>query len=132
MLEHPDTRYWISGQDNIIRKAHPAFPAAYCGPNSFRDIAETATANVGTLYLGYSTLSGAGRAGLSAGGRRRAMDAKALLRPITTRWRGCLQELMSSTLTIPVTTGFGSRCGCQACGCTLRSDAFSFSSCLAT
>lgn len=57
MFAHPpDTRYWISGQDNIIFQAHPSFPAQYSGPNSFRNTAEHATANVATLYLGLSLL----------------------------------------------------------------------------
>jgi high affinity Mn2+ porin len=57
-FRHPDsTRYWISGQDNIIWQMHPAFPAHYSGPNSFRNTGENATSNVATLYLGYSLLS---------------------------------------------------------------------------
>jgi high affinity Mn2+ porin len=57
-FEHPDTtRYWLSGQDNIIWQLHPAFPAAYSGPNSLQNKTESATSNVATLYLGYSLLS---------------------------------------------------------------------------
>lgn len=57
MCGHPDTtRYWVSGQDNIIWQAHPTFPAKYSGPNSLRNNAENATSNVATLYLGYSLL----------------------------------------------------------------------------
>lgn len=52
---HPDdTRYWISGQDNIIFQAHPPFQAQYSGPNSFRNTFEDATSNVATFYVGYS------------------------------------------------------------------------------
>jgi high affinity Mn2+ porin len=51
------TRYWISGQDNIIFQWHPSFPAKYSGPNSLRDSAEHATSNVATLYLGYQVRS---------------------------------------------------------------------------
>ena len=35
LFPHSDTsRYWISGQANIILQWHPAFPAKYSGPNS--------------------------------------------------------------------------------------------------
>ncbi len=54
LFPHSNTsRYWISGQDNIIFQWHPSFPAQYSGPNSLRDTAEHATSNVATLYLGY-------------------------------------------------------------------------------
>jgi high affinity Mn2+ porin len=54
LFPHPNTsRYWISGQDNIIFQWHPSFPAKYSGPNSLRSSAEHATSNVGTLYTGY-------------------------------------------------------------------------------
>ncbi len=46
------TRYWISGQSNIIFQWHPSFDAKYSGPNSFRSQAEHATSNVATLFLG--------------------------------------------------------------------------------
>jgi high affinity Mn2+ porin len=49
-----DERFWISAQDNIIFQYHPSFRAKYSGPNSLRSHAESATSNVGTLYLGYS------------------------------------------------------------------------------
>lgn len=48
------TRWWISGQDNIIFQWHPAFHAAYTGPNSFRAHSESAVSNVSTLYTGLS------------------------------------------------------------------------------
>ena len=47
------SRYWISGQANIILQWHPAFSAAYSGPNSLRSHAENATSQLYTLYLGY-------------------------------------------------------------------------------
>lgn len=54
LFPHSETnRWWISGQGNIIFQWHPAFPAAYSGPNSLRDKAESATSQVFTLYLGY-------------------------------------------------------------------------------
>lgn len=57
-FEHPETtRYWVSGQDNIIWQMHPTFSAQYSGPNSLQDKNENATSNVATLYSGYSLLS---------------------------------------------------------------------------
>ncbi len=54
MFPHSNTsRYWISGQDNVILQAHWAFHEDYSGPNSFRNRGEHATSNVDTLYLGY-------------------------------------------------------------------------------
>jgi hypothetical protein len=54
MFAHPnDTRYWISGQDNIVFQGHPSFHAKYSGPNSLNAHAENATSHLGTLYLGY-------------------------------------------------------------------------------
>jgi high affinity Mn2+ porin len=46
------SRYWISGQDNIVFQWHPSLDARYSGPNSFRTSAEHATSNVATLFLG--------------------------------------------------------------------------------
>jgi hypothetical protein len=46
------TRWWVSGQDNIISQWHPSFAAKYSGPNSFRSQAEHATSNVATLFTG--------------------------------------------------------------------------------
>jgi high affinity Mn2+ porin len=54
MFPHPETsRYWISGQDNIIFQYHPAFHALYSGSNSLQPHADDATSNVSTLFLGY-------------------------------------------------------------------------------
>ena len=54
LFPHSQTsRYWISGQDNIIFQWHPSFNAAYSGRNSFRSTAEHATSNVATIFLGY-------------------------------------------------------------------------------
>lgn len=54
LFPHSNTsRYWVSGQDNIIFQWHPSFFAKYSGPNSLRDTAENATSNVATLYTGY-------------------------------------------------------------------------------
>jgi high affinity Mn2+ porin len=54
LFPHSQTsRYWISGQDNIIFQSHPSFDAAYSGPNSFRSEAEHATSNVASIFLGY-------------------------------------------------------------------------------
>ncbi|HEV2299216.1 MAG TPA: carbohydrate porin [Candidatus Acidoferrales bacterium] len=47
------SRFWISGQGNIILQWHPAFPAKYSGPNSLSTPAQSATSRVFTLYTGY-------------------------------------------------------------------------------
>ncbi|MGO9589242.1 MAG: carbohydrate porin [Candidatus Acidiferrales bacterium] len=54
LFPHSETsRYWISGQANIVLQWHGAFPAKYSGPNSLRDVGENATSKVYTLFLGY-------------------------------------------------------------------------------
>jgi len=47
-----NTRWWVSGQDNIISQWHPSFSAKYSGPSSFRNKAEHATSNIATLFTG--------------------------------------------------------------------------------
>lgn len=47
------SRYWISGQSNIVLQWHDSFPAKYSGPNSLRSHAENGTSKVFTLFLGY-------------------------------------------------------------------------------
>jgi high affinity Mn2+ porin len=47
------SRYWISGQANIILQWHPSFPAKYTGPNSLTPGAQSATTHILTLYTGY-------------------------------------------------------------------------------
>jgi high affinity Mn2+ porin len=54
LFPHSQTSpYWISGQDNIIFQWHPSFDASYSGAHSFRSLAEHATSNVATIFLGY-------------------------------------------------------------------------------
>lgn len=54
LFPHSETsRYWISGQANIIFQWHPEFHAKYSGKNSLRAHGENATSKVYTLYLGY-------------------------------------------------------------------------------
>jgi high affinity Mn2+ porin len=54
LFPHSNTsRYWISGQANIILQWHGAFPAKYTGTNSLRSEPENGTSKVYTLYLGY-------------------------------------------------------------------------------
>jgi high affinity Mn2+ porin len=54
IFPHSETsRYWVSGQANIILQWHPSFPAKYSGLNSLHSQAENATSKVFTLYLGY-------------------------------------------------------------------------------
>jgi high affinity Mn2+ porin len=47
------SRYWISGQSNIVLQWHDSFPAKYSGPNSLNAHPENGTSKVFTLYLGY-------------------------------------------------------------------------------
>jgi high affinity Mn2+ porin len=54
MFPHSDsTRYWISGQANIIFQWHPAFTSPYSGPNSLSAPAQSSTSHVFTIYTGY-------------------------------------------------------------------------------
>jgi high affinity Mn2+ porin len=54
MFPHSDTsRWWISGQANVIFQSHPAFYAKYSGPNSFSAPGQSATTHILTLYTGY-------------------------------------------------------------------------------
>ncbi len=51
MFHHPeDSRYWISGQANVIFQGRIPFHSLYEGPNSFRNSAEYKTSMVGTFY----------------------------------------------------------------------------------
>jgi high affinity Mn2+ porin len=53
MLPHlKDTRFWLSGQANIIFQTHPPFPALYSGKNSLSPNYEKATSRVLTFYTG--------------------------------------------------------------------------------
>ena len=53
VFPHSDTsRFWVSGQVNIIFQAHPEFPAKYSGPNSLSSEGQSATSRVMTLYTG--------------------------------------------------------------------------------
>jgi high affinity Mn2+ porin len=47
-----DTRFWLSGQANVIFQTHPSFHAAYSGTNSLDPVYEKATSRVLTLYTG--------------------------------------------------------------------------------
>jgi high affinity Mn2+ porin len=50
---HSETsRFWVSGQANIIFQWHPAFNSPYSGPNSLSASAQSATSRVFTLYTG--------------------------------------------------------------------------------
>ena len=51
MFPHAEgSRYWLSGQANIIFQGCLPFHSLYQGPNSFRNSAEYKTSDVGTLY----------------------------------------------------------------------------------
>ncbi|MGH9745232.1 MAG: carbohydrate porin [Candidatus Acidiferrales bacterium] len=47
------SRYWISGQANVVMQWNPTLPAKYSGKNSFGPAAQNATSRVYTLFLGY-------------------------------------------------------------------------------
>lgn len=47
------SRFWVSGQANIIFQWHPSFPSKYGGPNSLSAPAQSATSRVFTVYTGY-------------------------------------------------------------------------------
>jgi high affinity Mn2+ porin len=54
LFPHSDTsRYWISGQANVIFQWHPTFFAKYSGPNSLSPGSQSATTHILTLYTGY-------------------------------------------------------------------------------
>jgi len=54
LFPHSETsRYWISGQGNLVFQWHPAFPAKYSGPNSLTPSAQSATTHILTLFSGY-------------------------------------------------------------------------------
>jgi hypothetical protein len=60
MVSHPEAAmWWVSGQSNTIFQAHPAFHAAYSGPNSLHAQSEQATSLLETLFLGYRVGHGA-------------------------------------------------------------------------
>jgi high affinity Mn2+ porin len=53
MLPHfKSTRYWLSGQANVIFQTHPPFSALYSGTHSLGPNYEKATSRVLTLYTG--------------------------------------------------------------------------------
>jgi high affinity Mn2+ porin len=54
LFPHPeDSRYWLSGQANIIFQGRIPFHSLYQGPNSFRNSAEYKVSDVGTLYTAF-------------------------------------------------------------------------------
>jgi high affinity Mn2+ porin len=54
VFPHSDTsRYWISGQANVVLQWHPTFPAQYSGQNSLSPPAQSATTHILTLYTGF-------------------------------------------------------------------------------
>ncbi len=51
------SRFWLSGQANIITQWHPAFPSPYQGPNSLSPEAQDASSRVLTLFTGVEASS---------------------------------------------------------------------------
>lgn len=53
MFPHSQTsRFWVSGQVNVIFQAYPDFHSPYSGPNSLSGFGESKTSRVATLFLG--------------------------------------------------------------------------------
>src|SRR5215813_1780635 len=52
LLDHPESRIWLSGQINVIHQQHPSFFAQYTGENSLLPERQKATSRVLTLYTG--------------------------------------------------------------------------------
>jgi hypothetical protein len=53
MFDHSQTsRYWVSGQANVIFQWHGGFSAKYSGPHSLNPFAENATSRVFTVFTG--------------------------------------------------------------------------------
>jgi len=53
LFPHSDTsRWWISGQGNLVFQWHPTFQAKYSGQNSLTPHAQSATTHIFTLYTG--------------------------------------------------------------------------------
>ena len=53
MFPHPDdSRWWLSGQVNLISQAHGQFRSPYRGDNSLRPDAEQALSRIWTIYTG--------------------------------------------------------------------------------
>ena len=48
------SKFWLSGQLNVVTQFHPAFPAAYSGPSSLQTDADVAPTWVATVYTGYA------------------------------------------------------------------------------
>lgn len=54
LFDHPESsRWWLSGQVNLVGQGHPTFPSGYTGSNSLRADAEGAVSFVGTVYGGF-------------------------------------------------------------------------------
>jgi high affinity Mn2+ porin len=54
LFPHSDnTRWWISGQGNVVFQWHPTFSAKYSGQNSITTQAQSATTHILTLYAGF-------------------------------------------------------------------------------
>src|SRR5690348_4910170 len=52
LAPHPDARWWLSGQVNLILQAQPGFHSPYVGPNSFLPEDHAALSFVATVFGG--------------------------------------------------------------------------------
>jgi high affinity Mn2+ porin len=53
LITHPATRWWLSGQMNVVTQAQPGFHSPYQGDNSLRPDDHRATSLVATVYAAY-------------------------------------------------------------------------------
>jgi high affinity Mn2+ porin len=53
VLPHPDAKWWLSAQANLIWQFQPGFDSPYQGTNSFRSDDHRALSDVETIYGGY-------------------------------------------------------------------------------
>lgn len=70
VIPHPATRWWLSGQLNVVSQAQPGFHSPYQGANSLRPDDHSETSYVATVYAAYeiTPYTAVMIAGESAGG----------------------------------------------------------------
>jgi high affinity Mn2+ porin len=57
LIDHPDARWWISAQVNLILQAQPGFHSPYAGDNSFQTSDHAQISDVATVFAGYELTS---------------------------------------------------------------------------
>jgi hypothetical protein len=56
LLDHPDARWWVSGQANSILQVQPGFHSPYEGTNSFRPDDHAQISFVATVFAGFEVV----------------------------------------------------------------------------